>query len=819
MPLPGSHNYVTLSGTFLGNDDTFPVGQLTFVLNNDLLDTTDLFFMRNHTQTVTLVNGSFSISLLATDDAFLSPAGWGYTVTEQVSGEIRQYTIKLPYSGGSSQNLINIAQSPSPSPALSYYMTAGTPSTTTGQVAISSAPGSNAVNFAFESRKTYNVMNYGAKGDGTTDDTAAFNAAILAITGAANPATNSRIAKGILYMPAPSAAYKITSDLLIQSTQGFVMVGDGTETTIIKASGTGFTTAIVLVDGSYHGKFEDFTIIGDGTEAAGASPIPYGLLLTKTSGASRSSTGNQVERVTMRNLSLVVGIANAAPAGTTNQIDGTSLTDCVLSGGGTAGGSYTTKWLTGYQFGNGTFGNQYNYVIKNCGMSGFSHGVDSLASGFEWYGGQPANNGVDFNISGAGAPILIDGIQSQQAGQFLVGGGGSAAIPVQVSNINYKSTINPPSSSTNWIAIAGGAASWLFENVLCNVTVYTPTVSISGSSRIEVASFVNFQQFNSLASGFVGFGSTPSLFVANYSQLNSSLQTLATTPWGVNTGGGWVTSANIATALSPTFITATGNTAYSVPSTAQSIEVILMSGGGGGGSGAFNNASSSAGGGGGGGGGGLGRFIFQKSDLGSSVTVTVGAGGAGGAAVTGVGSGNVGVAGGSSLFGAFGWVHGGAIGGAGTTAAGGGGGSSSGITAGQVFGGAGATGGFGNNAGGISAAGTAGLLGNGGGGGGGANSIAENGGDTGTHAYGSTSNKGAGGIAGGAAATAGTSPPAAGMPGSGAGGGASAISGAAQQGADAFYGGGGGGGGACAGGTSSGRGGNGGNGFALIIPH
>lgn len=288
--------------------------------------------------------------------------------------------------------------------------------------------------------------------------------------------------------------------------------------------------------------------------------------------------------------------------------------------------------------------------------------------------------------------------------------------------------------------------------------------------------------------------------------------------FGCTSGGTPGTWRTVGAAPQVTWITATGNTSYTVPAGAVSIDVAILAGGGGGGSGAFAAATgSNIGGGGAGSGGGYSHATFRASDLSSPVTVTVGAGGSGGAAVNSAGSGNPGVGGNASKFGTYAWCTGGLGGGAGTSSAGGAGGAL--VGGGTMAGGSGSNGGLGNAAGGTGTNVLATLL-NGGAGGGGVNSAAQNGGTCQICIMGSSVNFGSGGTASGpVAATAGTQPSAAGVPSCGGGGGYSAISGAAGQGADAFYGGGGGGGGACASGTTSGRGGNGGNGFALIIAY
>lgn len=81
------------------------------------------------------------------------------------------------------------------------------------------------------------------------------------------------------------------------------------------------------------------------------------------------------------------------------------------------------------------------------------------------------------------------------------------------------------------------------------------------------------------------------------------------------------------------------------------VEVIMFGGGGGGGGGQGGAAGSIRRGGGGGGGGAYARRLFQATDLASSVSVTVGAGGTAGTAGSS-GNGGAGGAGGTSSFGA-----------------------------------------------------------------------------------------------------------------------------------------------------------------------
>lgn len=275
----------------------------------------------------------------------------------------------------------------------------------------------------------------------------------------------------------------------------------------------------------------------------------------------------------------------------------------------------------------------------------------------------------------------------------------------------------------------------------------------------------------------------------------------------------------------------TSSGTFTKPSGATFIMVEAWGAGGGGSSGRRGAAGTDRNGGGGGGGGAYTQRLFKAAEVGSTETVTIGAGGAGGAAVTADNTdGNVGSSGGNSSFGSLLYAFGGGAAAAfvyGSPGAGGGALSAgSGSTGGDPKG----YGGFGSGASltvGTSGWGgaTGGSVGiptpirhgacsfQGGPGGGGGGSIdssntviaATDGGSN----IASTGGGGAGGTSGGAGA--------AGSGRKGGGGGAAATAAAAGAGgAGGQPGGGGGGGGASTNGYASGAGGAGGDGLVRV---
>lgn len=367
-----------------------------------------------------------------------------------------------------------------------------------------------------------NVRDFGAAGDGVTDDTAAINSAISAATGSAAPATSVRAPAAGVYLP--PGTYKVTSDLLIQSVQGFAFTGAGAELTKLMASGTGFTTGVLNIDGAARGSFRGFSIVGDGTEGSGSNALPNAINLTWTTAARRSTTANSFSNITVKNLKFACGLRMAAPAGTTRQVDGTTITDVIISGSGNAQYAFTTLYQYGFYFGNGTTGNQYNYVIYNSCATGCQVAVCSNASGFEWYGGQPAQNAIEFSFMGAPVQSTIQGIQSQDSGKFLAVTGGSSIATVSVRDCLFSTSYLV--SNNRWIEVNGIARGWEFSNVRASTGAASPIIFFGGSGNAEVATLINVSQQNTVTAGIV-VQNGGSVKLVNYMQVNSAGQVTA----------------------------------------------------------------------------------------------------------------------------------------------------------------------------------------------------------------------------------------------------------------------------------------------------
>ncbi|OYY06645.1 MAG: hypothetical protein B7Y67_18785, partial [Polynucleobacter sp. 35-46-11] len=153
----------------------------------------------------------------------------------------------VPASGSAADVLVQLANNTDPAKgsALVGYLPSGT--------------GAAGRTVQSKLRESVSVKDFGAVGDGVTDDTPSIQAAINAVKAAG---------KGAIYIP--PGTYLISSALILTGVSNMLIYGAGNDSTIIQ---TNSATADVFYDAgiSYWRTFKDFSIASSVTKTAGNS--------------------------------------------------------------------------------------------------------------------------------------------------------------------------------------------------------------------------------------------------------------------------------------------------------------------------------------------------------------------------------------------------------------------------------------------------------------------------------------------------------------------------------------------------------------------
>lgn len=250
---------------------------------------------------------------------------------------------------------------------------------------------------AFASGKPwFDVTAFGAEGDGSTDDTAAIQAAIDAMEAADG---------GVVYIP--SGIYNITSTLTVQDTRGPIIRGSqpghiGTSRGAILHWGGSAGGTIMQLSGAPHAVVENLVFDGD----------------TKTAGVGLEvRVGSSLISSRMDFRQLVIG----------GCIKGMKIGEAGENEGNNDQSTVTTCWFLENDIGISIEGDQHvlwefiNVTTSNNSIAGLQTGsVSGDGGAFGWIGGSVGANGIDFNIPRINDPVFIKGVRSENSGQFLV---------------------------------------------------------------------------------------------------------------------------------------------------------------------------------------------------------------------------------------------------------------------------------------------------------------------------------------------------------------------------------------------------------------
>lgn len=281
----------------------------------------------------------------------------------------------------------------------------------------------------------YNVLEYGAVGDGTTDDTTAIQAAIDAAFGAYQGNTGagvlyrSYLAKGCVYFPA--GIYQISATLNYKSVP---WRGEGMSNTIIDFRGNGVCVNAVGVDeGRLLLKITDMYFLGDNADV--------GTLGIKLGWNQRSH--GALERVGF------YGFPAWAIYFDAND-DLMSFSDVYIdmcgtggTGTGAIGINPTVTWVNAIAW--------YNLTIEECGVAGSTYamvdviataGGGVLADTWSFFGGTVQKNkgAADFRFSHAWN-VLLEGIYDEALTEAnLAAGVICDAAVVVISSCRFRPT-------------------------------------------------------------------------------------------------------------------------------------------------------------------------------------------------------------------------------------------------------------------------------------------------------------------------------------------------------------------------------------------
>lgn len=421
-PLLLAQTKTTVADTIHGPDGSLPSGKIVISASSTFTGADGSVVLRGTVATATVTDGAFSVALIP--NAGSTPSGTSYTVIYELSGvPYRNETWVVP----ASTTAVNLAAvrsatlsgptamiSSSQMPALTGDVTSSAGSTAT-KITASSITSA----LTDKGGQVFNVKAYGATGSGTTDDTAAIQAAWNA----------AMAAHGRLY--APPGTYLITSSLTCTDANGFVFegAGDGATSGVTFLWGGNSSSAMFALSSCRNYTFRGFSV-----QSSSSKPL-LAAFTSINDGVAVPTAGKFenlfIQGTNLNGLDYGFHWETTGAGGNANNDDSTFI-DVGVS-------NYTD---TAWQFDGGEM---YGMAFFHCGFEGASgapssYGVYTL-SNINWYGGTGgANTAYDFFLGGGSRPSMIDGFLSEGSAQFLVGATTSAWRPTTVEDCFFDST-------------------------------------------------------------------------------------------------------------------------------------------------------------------------------------------------------------------------------------------------------------------------------------------------------------------------------------------------------------------------------------------
>lgn len=377
----------------------------------------------------------------------------------------------------------------------------------------------------------FNVRDYGAKGDGVTDDYAAIQACIDAAIGGvpAGAATATRIARASVFIP--GGTYAHSQRFQLYGVRGLRVYGSGFGSTLMP---TANMAAVFDMNGFSYGSVEHFYIKG----ATPLVEVPAPVKIDWSPATSVSSTSS----VTLRKIRVSdIKFVNAYAIGLNSaalDVSQISLYDCFSNGAWTAG--ETIWYQSSFCAGSGISGNVLNHYFYGCTANATRYGFWCNQTTMSVFGASTGFCEVDYFQVGA-RPMGVNGFRSENSQRlFAQQGGASYAAMADLSNGIF--TTGNLATDGYWIKQKYAGALTVSNVTAQPSTGKVPVVQVAPDVGASLATLTGVASTTPLTTRFALAGSSSVVDVNAY-VINADGQVAATRSfWSKHTGSASATS-------------------------------------------------------------------------------------------------------------------------------------------------------------------------------------------------------------------------------------------------------------------------------------